>query len=84
VPPFLGWIARIICASEMNMELLNELGNDLAIAILIEKRHAETIPSAEITDLIGRVKTLLEPIVLRQCQVSAAPAADACISFLSH
>lgn len=68
----------------MNMELLNELGNDLAIAILIEKRHSETIPAADILDLISRVKTLLEPIVLRQCQLSPPVATDAYISFLSH
>ena len=66
------------------MELLNELGNDLAIAILIEKQNAQTLESTEIVNLIGRVKTLLEPIVLRQCRVSAIPAADLCVSFLSH
>lgn len=66
------------------MELLNELGNDIAIAILIEKRNAQALESHEISDLIGRVKTLLEPIVLRQCAVSAVPATDICISFLSH
>ena len=41
------------------MELLNELGNDLAMAFLAEKRHREKIDSHSAQVLIIRVKHAL-------------------------
>ena len=45
-----------------NMDLLNELGNDLALAFLVEKRHTEKIDSHAAQALIARVKKALQPI----------------------
>ncbi|HQU81523.1 MAG TPA: hypothetical protein PKY59_00265 [Pyrinomonadaceae bacterium] len=44
------------------MNLLDELGNDLAFAFLVEKRHVEKIDSKEVVVLIKRIKDVLKPI----------------------
>lgn len=44
------------------MELLNELGNDLALAFLVEKKHKSKIDSRSALALIGRVREVLKPI----------------------
>ncbi len=47
------------------MELVNDLGSDVALAILIEKRHSANIDSREILPLISRIREILEPISSR-------------------
>ena len=42
------------------MNLLNELGNELALAFLVEKRHAEKIHPENAAALINKVKEVLE------------------------
>lgn len=44
------------------MELVNELGNDVALAILVEKRHSGKIDSGEILPLISKIREILEPV----------------------
>ncbi|MBK9163150.1 MAG: hypothetical protein IPM21_04440 [Acidobacteria bacterium] len=41
------------------MDLIDELGSDLAVAILIEKRHSQKIESRQAIDLIMRIQGLL-------------------------
>ena len=42
------------------MELINDLGTDLAVAFLIEKRYQQKLDSEEAVALISRVTELLE------------------------
>jgi hypothetical protein len=42
------------------MELINDLGTDLALAFLVEKRFRQKIESKEAAKLIGRIRRLLE------------------------
>lgn len=42
------------------MELINDLGTDLAVAFLVEKRYQKKLASDEALALIGRVRDLLE------------------------
>lgn len=63
------------------MDLVNDLGNDLVLAMLVEKRHSEKIDSAEVLPLISRIREILEPVSARDhsytpmlAQVSEAPA----------
>ena len=42
------------------MNLLNELGNELALAFLVEKKHAEKIHPENAAALINKVKKVLE------------------------
>lgn len=41
------------------MELRDDLENDLALAMLIERRHEQKIGSKQARDLINRIKTAL-------------------------
>ncbi|MEO7672795.1 MAG: hypothetical protein ABIU09_01805 [Pyrinomonadaceae bacterium] len=42
------------------MELRDEIENDLALAMLIEKRHALKVGSKEARDLIEKIKSALK------------------------
>ena len=44
------------------MELVNDLENDLALAMLVEKKHSEKVDSKEIVSLLNKVREILEPI----------------------
>ena len=44
------------------MNLISDLGNELAFAILIEKKHSEKISSDDILPLIKRLKDALQAI----------------------
>ncbi len=44
------------------MNLLSDLSNELALAILIEKKHSEKFNSKEAPNLIGRVQKILQPL----------------------
>jgi len=46
------------------MDLLNELGTDLALAFLVEKKHTGKIDSKDVRALIARVRKVLQPISL--------------------
>jgi hypothetical protein len=42
------------------MNLINDLGTDLALAFLVEQRYREKIDSEDALALIGRVRSVLE------------------------
>lgn len=44
------------------MNLVNELSNELALAFLVEKKHAEKLNTHQVLALIGRVKEVLLPL----------------------
>lgn len=50
------------------MNLLDDLGNDLAFAFLIEKRHNEKIDSKEVRVFIKRIQDVLKPISTHEKQ----------------
>jgi len=44
------------------MQMVNELENDLAIAVLVKRKNNEQIDSKEVLPLINRIREILEPI----------------------
>lgn len=44
------------------MNLVNELENDLALAFLVEKKHSEQLDSTKVTELLDRVRQILQPL----------------------
>lgn len=54
------------------MDLIDDLGNDLALAFLVEKRHSHKIDKKGVVDLIGRVKEVLEPVSEEEEKARAA------------
>lgn len=44
------------------MDLINDLGNDLALAFLVEKKYKQKLDSREALDFIRLVKAILQPI----------------------
>jgi hypothetical protein len=42
------------------MDLINDLGTELAFAFLVEKRYQQKIDSEEALELISRIQTVLE------------------------
>lgn len=55
------------------MDLINDLGTDLAFAFLVEKRYGQKIGSEEAIELIGRVTTLLESVSSRSAPNDPSP-----------
>lgn len=44
------------------MDLINDLGCELAFAVLVEKKHNENIQIKDILSLIRRIEDALQPI----------------------
>ncbi len=44
------------------MDLINELGNELALTLLVEKKFVEKIESSDVPSLIDRVKHILQTV----------------------
>ncbi len=44
------------------MNLLSDLSSELAVAILLDKKYAETVNSNDALNLIGKIYEILEPI----------------------
>jgi len=44
------------------MQLVNDLENDLAFAMLVEKERLERVESKDVLPLIDRIREVLEPI----------------------
>lgn len=44
------------------MNLINDLGNELAISVLIEKRHSEKMSSKDVLPLINRINEAAQPV----------------------
>jgi hypothetical protein len=62
-----------------NMSLVNELGNELALAFLVEGKHADKIDSENALALIDKVKEALQstPNKEREAVLSAPKLAEA-------
>lgn len=58
------------------MNLLDELGNDLAFAFLVEKRHKEKIDSKEVAMLIEKIKDVLKPVSVNEKSVKPIVSKD--------
>ena len=58
------------------MELINDLGTDLAFAFLVEKRYVQKIDSEEAIELIGRVTSLLESVPTRSVTAESRQAIE--------
>jgi len=41
------------------MDLIDDIGNDLALAFLVEKRHHQKLTSQDVIALISRIKAAL-------------------------
>lgn len=44
------------------MHLVNELKNDLALSILVDRKNKEVLDSKDLLPLLSRVREVLEPI----------------------
>lgn len=44
------------------MDLLNDLGNDVALSVLVKQIHSDKLDSKEILPLISRIREVLEPV----------------------
>lgn len=69
------------------MELLNDLGNDLALAFLVEKKHNKKIDSKTALALIERVKEVLRSVSHEEKSFptnTAAEKAEKSVVFSSH
>ncbi len=44
------------------MNLLSDLSSELALAILVDKKHSEKVGSNEAANLIGKVREVLQPV----------------------
>ena len=63
------------------MDLINDLGTDLALAFLVEQRYRQRLDSAEALALIDRVRDLLESSPVTS---PAAPNNENPRSFSAH
>lgn len=44
------------------MDLINELGNELALTFLVEKKFTEKIESSDVPSLIDKIKHILQTV----------------------
>ena len=44
------------------MDLINELGNELALTLLVEKKFVEKIESSDVPSLIDKIKHILQTV----------------------
>ncbi len=56
------------------MNLVDDLGNDLAIAFLVEKKYVKKISSKESLALIGKIKATLHRISLIEAGKTNPPS----------
>ncbi len=66
------------------MELLNELGNDLALAFLVEKKHKSKIDSKSALALIERVREVLKSVSKEEKTIVKDLDAEKSVSISSH
>jgi hypothetical protein len=48
------------------MDLVNELSSELALAFLVEKKHAEKVNTSDVLALIDKIKEVLQPISVKE------------------
>jgi hypothetical protein len=66
------------------MEILNELGNDLAFAFLVEKKHGAKIDSKSALALIERVRKVLQPVSKEEKTSGKIAISEKSVGFSSH
>lgn len=47
------------------MDLINELENDVAMAVFLRRQHSKNTPKHEVRDLIRRLQSALRPLADR-------------------
>jgi len=65
------------------MNLLDDLGNDLAFAFLVEKRHNEKIDSKEVRVFISKIQDVLKPIAIHEKPLKNILLREKSVSFSS-
>lgn len=66
------------------MDLIDDLGNDLALAFLVEKRHINQINSNDVLALIGRIKSALRLVSNKDIVLTEAFDFDSAARRISH
>ncbi len=66
------------------MNILTELGTDLAFAFLVEKMYGQRIDPAEAVALISQVQSVLEPVSHIPVDTTPQPSVDRTTLFSSH
>ena len=59
---FVYTIVEIILIREKIMNLIDELGNELALTFLVEKKFTEKIESTDVPSLIDKIKDILQSV----------------------
>lgn len=66
------------------MDLVNELSSELALAFLVEKKHAEKLNTNQVLALIGRVKEVLLPLSAEKSVDTIALPSATSAKIVSH
>lgn len=66
------------------MDLIDDLGNDLALAFLVEKMHRQKIDSKDIPTLIRSVKTALHRVASQDVKSSEPFEIEPAARRMSH
>ncbi len=66
------------------MDLIDDLGNDLALAFLVEKRHLHKINSDDVLALIGRIKSALRHVSNKDIILTEAFDLDSAARRMAH
>lgn len=66
------------------MDLIDDLGTDLALAFLVERKHREKIESEDVLPLIRRIKAALQSVSYRQDLRSDIPRTELTAKTISH
>ena len=71
-------------ATEKTMDLISDLGNDLAFAFLVEKKHHHKIDSKDVLALIGRIKSALHRVASQDVKPAEAFEIEQAVRRSSH
>lgn len=66
------------------MNLINDLGDEVAFAVLVEKRHLEKIDSGDVLPLISRIKEVLQAVSAEEEIREENPTPERSIKAASH
>lgn len=66
------------------MNSANELGSELALAFLVEKKYADKMNSSDILALIGKVKEVLQPLSAKEKCGEKFPEFERTAQFASY
>ncbi len=66
------------------MDLLNEISNELALAFLVEKKHAEKVNTSDVLALIGKIKEVLQPLSVKENCGEKLSESEKTLQFVAH